>query len=266
MNIFTYKDYIKCIHTLRLNAAFKLAEESSKYYIDKEDKKDTRIIKKILNRRKEMEIFINEFLDLNEKIESKNLTKYNNEYICNKYRIDKNKLIYKVKNKEIFFLVEEISELDNIVLYEILNYCISIMQEWNLSNKIRCENKYPIIIPIIIYTGDKKRILIENKEDRVRIENNIFKNYNILLNYNLININKIHVEKLLASKSLITYGILIKKSKNEIELKKNLNLIIDNIENDFSLDYLRVLTNYLSSEDRAYIIDIIKSKKDRNYK
>ena len=49
-----------------------------------------------------------------------------------------------------FFLLEEVSNLDNIVLYEILNYCISIMQEWNLKNKIKKGSNYPIIIPIIV--------------------------------------------------------------------------------------------------------------------
>ena len=46
MNVFTYKDYIKCIHTLRLNAAFKLAEESSKYRYTNDDSEDKKIKKK----------------------------------------------------------------------------------------------------------------------------------------------------------------------------------------------------------------------------
>ena len=31
MNIFTYEDYIKCIHTLRLNSVFQLAEDEAEY-------------------------------------------------------------------------------------------------------------------------------------------------------------------------------------------------------------------------------------------
>ena len=59
MNVFTYKDYIKCIHTLRLNAIFKLAEESSKYRLDIENTEDKKVIKNILKDKNEMAIFIN---------------------------------------------------------------------------------------------------------------------------------------------------------------------------------------------------------------
>ena len=146
----------------------------------------------MLKDKRKMAIFINDFLETNEKIESKNLIKYDNNYISKKYKIDERKLIYKLKNKEFFYLVEEVEELDNIVLYEILNYCISIMQEWNITNKIRGENKYPVIVPIIIYTG-KKKINLRNKKQIKQMEDYIFKNYNLSLNYNLIDINKISI-------------------------------------------------------------------------
>ena len=47
MKVFTYKDYIDCIHKLRLNAIFQVAEESASYDIGKEPKKKS-IIKMIL--------------------------------------------------------------------------------------------------------------------------------------------------------------------------------------------------------------------------
>ncbi len=40
--------------------------------------------------------------------------------------------------------------------YRILNYCIDIIQEWKKSNKINQNTRYPIIVPIIIYTGNEK--------------------------------------------------------------------------------------------------------------
>lgn len=216
MKVFTYKDYIRCIHTLRLNEAFKLAEESSKYVLNQEkiEKEKKKILKNMLKDKRKMAIFINDFLETNEKIESKNLIKYDNNYISKKYKIDERKLIYKLKNKEFFYLVEEVEELDNIVLYEILNYCISIMQEWNITNKIRGENKYPVIVPIIIYTG-KKKINLRNKKQIKQMEDYIFKNYNLGLNYNLIDINKISISFLQHKSSVITYVMLQEKLKNE---------------------------------------------------
>ena len=100
--------------------------------------------------------FINGFLEPNEKIESKNLVKYTNSYINKKFKVKEADLVYKLKNKEIFFLVEHQSSIDNSMPYRILNYCIDIMQEWSRTRKIKRETKYPIIVPIIIYTGNEK--------------------------------------------------------------------------------------------------------------
>ena len=247
MNVFTYKDYIKCIHTLRLNAAFKLAEESSKYRLQKDNTKDKKIIKNILKDKNEMAIFINEFLESKEKIENKNLIRYDSKYISTRHKVDDNKLIYKLKNKDTFFIVDEVYELDNIVLYGILNYCISIMQEWNITNKIRGESKYPVIVPIIIYAGTKK---INNKsiQNKKQIGDYIFKNYNINLNYNLIDINKTSIEFLLKCNNLVTFGMILEKSKDKIELQNNLIKISEKNDKKF-----KKLVNYLNIKNLGCI-------------
>ena len=247
MNVFTYKDYIKCIHTLRLNAAFKLAEESSKYRSQKDNVEDKKIIKKIMQDKNEMANFINEFLESKEKIENKNLIRYDSKYISIRHKVDENKLIYKLKNKETFFIVDEVYELDNIVLYEILNYCIIIMQEWNITNKIRGESKYPLIAPIIIYAGTKK---INNKciQNKNQIGDYIFKNYNINLNYNLIDINKTSIEFLLKRNSLVAFGMILEKSKNKIELQNNLIKILEKNDKKF-----KKLVNYLNIKNLGCI-------------
>ena len=249
MNVFTYKDYIKCIHTLRLNAAFKLAEESSKYRLQKENTEDRKIIKNILKDKNEMANLINVFLEGKEEIENKNLIRYDCKYISNRHKVDENKLIYKLKNKDTFFILEEVYELDNIVLYEILNYCINIMQEWNITNKIRGESKYPVMVPIIIYAGTRK---INNKciQNKNQIGDFIFKNYNISLNYNLIDINKLSIEFLLKRNNLVAFGMILEKSKDKIELQKNLIKIPENIKNDKKF---KKLVNYLDVEHMEYI-------------
>ena len=247
MNVFTYKDYIKCIHTLRLNAAFKLAEESSKYKLPKDNVEDKKIIKKIMQDKNEMANFINEFLESREKIENKNLIRFDSKYISTRHKVDDDKLIYKLKNKDTIFIVDEVYEFDNIVLYEILNYCISIMQEWNITNKIRGESKYPVIVPIIIYAGTKK---INNKsiQNKKQIGDYIFKNYNINLNYNLIDINKTSIEFLLKCNNLVAFGMILEKSKDKIELQNNLIKISEKNDKKF-----KKLVNYLNIKNLGCI-------------
>ena len=45
LEVFSYNDYIKCIHTLRLNAVFRLAEEGTEYNleIDKQKKEKDKL-------------------------------------------------------------------------------------------------------------------------------------------------------------------------------------------------------------------------------
>ena len=260
MKVFTYKDYIRCIHTLRLNAVFKLAEKSNKYTFTKE-KEYEKIIKKVLEEdAKEMECFINNFLEPKKKINYKNLIKYNNGYIHKKYMLDEKVLVYKLKNEEIFFLVEEVEKLDNIVLYEILNYCISIMQEWNLTNKKHLESKEPppIIVPILIYTGIEK-VRFEYSEKNKKIGDYIFKNYNIKLNYNLINISKLPVKILIKISNCIGYAILLERAKNKKDFMRNVNMIIDSIDNDKKMKKLkkvldRIPEKLLTKEEREKIL------------
>lgn len=139
MKIFTYGQYIKCIHKLRLNAVLQLAEESTEYKLNKIEKKYShdKLVKNILKDKNEAEKFINQFLEPREEVKAENLIRYTNSYITKKYKSKEADLVYKLKNQEIFFLIEHQSTIDNRMPYRMLNYCIDIMQEWSRNKKIR---------------------------------------------------------------------------------------------------------------------------------
>ena len=246
MKTFTYKDYIKCIHTLRLNAVLQLAEEGTKYKIqqDKIKNKHDKLVKNILKDEREMAKFINDFLEPNKRVESHNLVKYTNSYITKKYKTKEADLVYKLKNKEIFFLVEHQSTIDNTMPYRILNYCIDIMQEWSKTKKIGRETRYSIVVPIIIYTGDEKWKIPKNFKEK-QIGDYVFENYKINLEYNLIEINKMSTKFLLEKRSMFGYGMIIEKSKDKLELKNNLDIIVKNMRNKRQLEEIRDIILYL---------------------
>lgn len=139
MKVFTYGQYIKCIHTLRLNAVLQLAEESTEYQLKKLEKKYShdKLVKNILQDKVEVTNFINEFLEPREKVKEEELIRYTNSYITKKYKAKEADLVYKLKSQEVFFLIEHQSTLDNSMPYRILNYCLDIMQEWCKSRKIK---------------------------------------------------------------------------------------------------------------------------------
>lgn len=131
--------------------------------------------------------------------------------------------------------------------YRILNYCIDIMQEWSRARKIKRETKYPIVVPIIIYTGNEKWKIPKNFKEK-QIGNYVFENYKIDLEYNLVEISKLSKKFLLQKRSLFGYGMIIEKSKDKQELKENLGMIVEHIKNREQLDKIKNIILYLLND------------------
>lgn len=250
MKIFTYKNYIECIHKLRLNAVLRVAEEGETYNLEvktqekNKDKKHDKLVKTILKKPEEMAKIINEFLEPSVEVKSENLVKYTNSYITQKYKSKEADIVYKLKNEEVFFLVEHQSTIDKKMPYRILNYCVDIMQEWVKNKKLKRQTKYPIVVPIIIYTGIEKWKIPKNFKD-VQISNQIFGDFKIDLYYNLIEINKLSKKYLIDQQSLFGYGMVIEKSKNKAELQENLELIVKNAKSKENLMEISNIMEYL---------------------
>lgn len=231
MEVFTYNDYIKCIHTLRLNAVFQLAEEGEKYNLEKSKQKkkidntSDKIIERILENKKEVANLINDFIEPKEKIKEENLVKYTNNFIIRKYKSKEANVIYKLQDKNIFFLIEYKSSIENKMVYRMLNYCIDIIYDWNISVKIKKGIEYPIIVPIVIYTGvDKWNV--DNDINKMQVSDYIFQNYKIDFKYNLIEIKKISTKILIQKNTLFSQIMALEKSKNYEEFKNILSKIL----------------------------------------
>ena len=246
MKIFTYNQYIKSIHTLRLNAVLQLAEESEKYQLEGENIRYShdKLIKNILKEDEEARKFINSFIEPKKVIEKDQLVRYTNSYITSKYKSKEADLVYKLKDKEIFFLIEHQSTIDIKMPYRILNYCVDIIQEWSRNKKIGKDTKYPIVVPIVIYTGDKNWKIPQNFRDK-QISSYVFERYKVDLEYNLVDINKLSKQTLLEQNTMFSYTMLIEKSKNKEELIDNLSLIIKTTKDKEKLEKLTNIIKYL---------------------
>ena len=219
MKTFTYSNYIKCIHKLRLNAVLQLAEESQEYQLENNNDKcsEDKLIKNILKDKKEAEKFINYFIKPKNLIKAEELTIYTNSYITKKYKSKKADLIYKIKNQEIFFLIEYQSIINNNIEYRLLNYCIDIMQEWSKNKKLGINIIQPIIVPIVIYTGNKKW-KIQKDYNSKQISSYVIEKNKINIQYNLVDINKFSKQELIEQKTRFSQAMLIKKLQNEKEI------------------------------------------------
>lgn len=238
MESFSYGDYIKSIHTLNLHSVMKLTEEDTKYNIRKNSVKEiyVNLIKKILKDKKEMRKFINGFLEPKHQVKDENFIMLEEKFLINQEL----EVLYKLKNRDVFYFIKCIDIEDKNFEYKILNTCIEIIKQWKFKNKIKktkgqSEFDYPIIIPIVIYMGninDK----IKNQNEKYKKENHLFiKKINI--KYNLVELHKYSKNVLVHRNDMISYLTIIKNSidKNtlidnfEIMLKKddNKHIIID---------------------------------------
>ena len=266
MKVFTYNQYIKSIHTLRLNAVFQLAEKSVEYKLNKENNiySHDKLVKNTLKKVEETTKFINTFLEPREKIKKENLELYTNSYITKKFKTKEADIVYKLKNKEIFFLIEHQSTIDYNMPFRILNYCIDIMQEWGKNKKTNKKTYYPIIVPTVIYTGNQKWIMSKNFREK-QIADYVFENYKIDLEYNFIDINKIPNSLLLKQNTMFGYMMFLEKSKNKNEMIENLNTIINLCNKKERLYEIAdivsfLLKNVIENETKEELIKKITSK------
>ena len=65
--------------------------------------------------------------------------------------------IYKKKEEDIFFLIEQQSEIDYSMPYRLLNYCVEIIRYAVNKKQLRNKGyKMPVVYPIVLYTGKRK--------------------------------------------------------------------------------------------------------------
>lgn len=115
---------------------------------------------------------------------------------------------------------------------------IKIKRELKNTNTQKCN---PLIIPIVLYTGDKKwNVSIEFSKTQER--DNLFPEYSIKQIYKLIDINKYKIEELKQINNKISKMLMIEKCTNNMEIGK-------------ILEYLAQTAN--TKEDRIWINDLV---------
>ena len=185
-----------------------IMEKEEKYGVENPHDK---LFKDLLDDEEELKSFILEFVGIN--IQNEEVEKCNNEYITNQYQLYESDMVYKIKGKNVYFLIEHQSTVDINMPYRILNYYLETLKMVMNSSKV---NKYPLIIPIVLYTGDKSwRVETEYNK---RIEKNTIEEKYIKMKYELVNINQYTEEELLEKNTLLSYALLLEKNRGKASL------------------------------------------------
>ena len=224
MQIFTYNDYLDYISNYKIKKLIKIQNkrikiknniEKEKYKnkekteVEKIKEKIENTIEKLIEDKQEVSKIINDYL----KISICDINTNNLEIIeKSKNQINIKSQIFKIKEKEIYFLIKIEKNPNYNIPYTIFEENMELIK----SIKQKHQKEKPTVIPIIMYIGNQKwNIKQKNKIRYTKFEEN-----NIELGYNIIDFNLYSTKELKNKKSKINKYIILKKEMN-IYLNEN---------------------------------------------
>ncbi len=221
MKKFTYYDY------LRYRAmTFELKDRQEEYRLQKgvHQYKD-KGYKIILENKGEVVQIINKALALQNTqyaISKDDIVKYNSSFITRDFRAQEADIVYQKIGEDVFFLIEQQSQVDYSMSYRMLNYCIEIIRsaidKKKLKNK---EYEMPVVYPIVLYTGKRKwnaKTYFEESQKKMKgVQKNNF------TSYNLIDINEYEEDDLWEQENFLAKLLLLEKAKESGKVKEYLN-------------------------------------------
>ncbi len=281
MVVFSYQDYLACKKIISSNLYVK--EDSSNYYISTSNaihNVHDALYRDLLNDKKELCTFLKNFINYD--VSCNEISKYNTSFITNEYESRYTDVIYKLKNKPIYILIEHQSYIDNSISYRIFDYYSLILRDTiDKENINKKDYKFPLVIPIIFYTGAKNWKLKPNiKEKQYNFGSEIGK---LDIEYYFINTNQYSTDELLKMKSYVSYVMAIDKctsTEKLLNIINKLSIILDNNEHkkytkriikyilnaQFDKDTTEMLLNKFNERNDVtmkYVWDYIKEDQER---
>ena len=230
MVIFTYSDYLKyrTIYFKLTNNEMRLEDNNQEYQVDKEHDK---IFKAIFDNKEEVVKFINKALKLKNEITEEQLEKYNSSYITRAFQSQEADIVYKIKERNVFFLIEHQSTIDYSMPFRILIYQMEIMRSAIEVSKINTKGyKMPTVIPIVLYTGKQKWNVGQTLRDSQEIwEEGISAEPS---KFNLVDVNYLDQKDLLEEDSFFSKVLLLEKANNSKEIIEAVEEIMPKIKKE----------------------------------
>ena len=238
MKEFTEKEFFRAMNLFPgLISTLKFAEESEEYNfgdIDEEveiHNEHDKLYKAILTRPKEMEYVIRKVTKIQEDLD---IIPVRNELITLDFRGKQADIIYKLRDKEVYFLLEHQSTQDEDMSYRVLEYETQIMNNSFTMHEFKQRFKAKVIT-IVLFTGIggwKGAKSIVEIQERFGYKINATANYDGIGEYNVLDINKCIKEELLKDDTLLSKTMLLEKVRHEDELIEVLEEIIPTIKDD----------------------------------
>ena len=213
-----------------------------------------KIFRTVLDKKTDVAKFLNKFLKLN--IDADELEKYNSSYIDKKFKNKEADIVYKLKDQNIFLLIEHQTKIDEDMSYRLLDYSNEIMRSVLEDKKYR---NRPFVIPIVLYTGKRKW----NIDNDAKEKKNLYKEIKLIDGaFNLIDINDFSEEELLEDDIFITKMMLVEKCKETEKMAEEIYKITQIINQDDKDTFKRILEEIWAEKIGLESTNIILKKLD----
>ncbi len=240
MYLFTYQDYLK----YSKERVWRL-EESEKYIYDEEQEKihqyKDKIFKEILSNKREFIRFIQKYLKGNEfeSLTENDIEKYNKEFITSKFEKRESDNIYKIPKFNMYIIIEHQSQIDYKMPERITEYSVELMRDIDRNNKDLIGSS-AVIVPIVLYTGNRKWKIFEEHEEMYKFEFKVFE----YAKYNLVDINDYTIKELIKEDTGMSKALLFEKTNSKEELKETMNEIFKKELTKEEKEYIALIFKY----------------------
>ncbi len=189
-------------------------------------------IRKVLMNKKEGKIFINKSLKLKEedKLKEANIENYTNSFVSNELKNKISDIVYKIVNRkelgEIYIIIEHQRAIDPRMRIRMCEYKSLVIRQALDEKQINAKGyKQPVVIGIVLYTGQKKW---KEEEEAIEKEQRELKEYlnQSLIDYELVDTNEFEEEELLEADTVLSKIILLERVQSIQELKETIRKIL----------------------------------------
>ena len=236
MKEFTEKEYFRTLELFPgIISTLRFAEKGEEYSFDEDGieihNEHDKLYKSILSRPKEMLYAIKKATNIKEDLD---IIPVRNELVTVDFRGRQADIIYKLRDKEVYFLLEHQSTQDSEMPYRVLEYETQIMHNSFSMHNFRQKFKAKVI-SILLFTGiggwDGARSIVEIQEQFGYIMKPTA-DYEGIGEYNVLDIDELTEEELLKDDTLLSKAMLLEKARYEDELIDTLEKIIPMIKDD----------------------------------
>ena len=233
---FTYYNYLKYKLFEKMQKAKNttLHEQKEKYkrleqQENRVNNEHDKVFRKILSDKIEVTKFLNEQLKIN--LKPGDIEQYNTSYINTLMQNEEADVVYKLKGKNEFFLIEHQSKVNYRMPFRILRYEMAIVE--SAIDEKECKRKdylYPRVNAIVLYTG-KQKWNVAQTFNETQVTSILEKSIEFA-KYILVDINNYTEEKLLKTPSFMAKALLIEKAKDNEQIANYIEKIVEIINKD----------------------------------